>query len=57
LNAEQASLDAILLIDCLPFIEGSVQRPHQKTQSAQYKTPSENIPDKETDASVFTLEP
>jgi hypothetical protein len=56
LNAEQASLEAIRLINRLLFIVGSVQRPHQKTQSAQYKTPLENIPDKETGASVFTLE-
>jgi hypothetical protein len=42
-------------MDFLPLIEGSEQRPHQKTQSAQYKTPSRKIP-KELGDLAFALE-
>jgi hypothetical protein len=39
----------------LPCMLGSVQRPHQKTQSAQCKTPSENVPEEKV-VLAFTLE-
>ena len=37
-NLEHTLLEAILLIDFLPFKAGSEQRPHQKTQSIQRET-------------------
>jgi hypothetical protein len=38
LNLSQASADAMRVIDFLPCIVGSEQRPHQKTQSMHWKT-------------------